>query len=272
MATCYRHPDRETGVSCSNCGRPICPDCMTPTPVGMRCPECARQRTPVRTLRSMAVEPTVTYAIIAINVLFFVGEMASGSGVGQLSGGTLVNRLALYGPAIAQDHEYYRLITGGFLHAGFIHIAFNMYLLYVLGQLLEPMLGHVRFAILYFVSLLAGACGALILDATVVTVGASGAVFGLMGGGVVAMRARGIDPMASGLGPTILLNLGLTFLIAGISIGGHIGGLIGGAACGWLLVEFRERTRSPWLSYLGCAVLAIASVAGGLMAAHAGLN
>jgi len=147
-----------------------------------------------------------------------------------------------------------------------------MYLLYVLGQLLEPGLGHVRFAILYFVSLLAGSCGALILDPNVVTVGASGAIFGLMGGGVVALHARGIDPMASGLGPLILLNLGLSFLISGISIGGHVGGLIGGAACGWLLVEFRERTRSPWLSYLGCAVLAVAAVAGGLAAANAGLN
>jgi membrane associated rhomboid family serine protease len=270
MATCYRHPDRETGVSCSNCGRPICPDCMTPTPVGMRCPECARQRTPVRTLRSLAVEPTVTYALIAINVLFFVAEFASGSRATELGGGTLVDKLSLYGPGIADDHQYYRLVTGGFLHAGFLHIAFNMYLLYLLGQLLEPGLGHVRFAVLYAVSLLAGSFGALLVDPTVQTVGASGAVFGLMGGGVVALRARGIDPMASGLGPTIIFNLLLSFLIPGISIGGHIGGLIGGAACGWLLVEFRERQRSEVLPLLGCLVIGVGAVVGAIMAAGSG--
>jgi membrane associated rhomboid family serine protease len=218
----------------------------------------------------MAVEPTVTYVLIAINVLVFVGELASGASAADLGGGSLVRRFALFGPAIANDHEYYRLITGGFLHAGFIHIFFNMYLLYVLGQLLEPGLGHVRFAILYFVSLLAGSCGALILDPNVVTVGASGAIFGLMGGGVVALHARGIDPMASGLGPLILLNLGLSFLISGISIGGHIGGLIGGAACGWLLVQLRERTGSELLSMLGCLLIAVGAVVGGIAAAGAG--
>src|SRR5215203_5491410 len=134
MATCYRHPNRETGVSCSNCGRPICPDCMTPTPVGMRCPDCARQRTPVRTMANVRAggEPVVTYALIAINVIAFVAELASGSAVAQRGGGSVINRGALFGPAIAEDHEYWRLITSGFLHAGLIHILFNMYFLYVL--------------------------------------------------------------------------------------------------------------------------------------------
>ena len=75
MAVCYRHKDRETGVSCSNCGNPICPDCMTPTPVGMRCPECSRQKTQVKTMRSMTVEPTVAYVLIAINVVAFAWQM-----------------------------------------------------------------------------------------------------------------------------------------------------------------------------------------------------
>src|SRR5215210_7328436 len=100
MTTCYRHPSRETGVSCSNCGKPICPDCMTATPVGMRCPDCARQRTAVRTLRSLQADPTVTYVLIAVNVLLFLGTAAGGSSLaGGGGGGSAVFRdLALFGP------------------------------------------------------------------------------------------------------------------------------------------------------------------------------
>src|SRR5919202_1327019 len=106
MAVCYRHPSRETGVSCSNCGRPICPDCMTSTPVGMRCPDCARQRTPVRTLRSMHADPKVTYALIAINVLLYVGSTGGGLAVSGGGGSSAFGDLALNGPAISQGHEY----------------------------------------------------------------------------------------------------------------------------------------------------------------------
>src|SRR5438270_10072869 len=106
MATCYRHPNRETGVACSSCGRPICPDCMTPTPVGMRCPECARERTPVRTMRNMHAQPTVTFALIALNVIAFVAELGSGAGVASRGSGTIVDKGALFGPAIANQDEY----------------------------------------------------------------------------------------------------------------------------------------------------------------------
>src|SRR5829696_10013701 len=101
--TCYRHPDRETGVSCSSCGRPICPDCMTPTPVGMRCPECAGQKTEVRNMANVrsGSDPTVTYALIAINVLAFVAELASGSSATSRGSGTIIDEGALYGPAVA---------------------------------------------------------------------------------------------------------------------------------------------------------------------------
>src|SRR3712207_330308 len=116
MATCYRHPTRETGVSCSNCGNPICPDCMTATPVGMRCPECARQKTAVRTLRSMHADPTVTYVLIAINVLLFFGTAAGGSSLtGGGSGSTVFRDLALFGPAVEPGGDYWRLVTAGFL-------------------------------------------------------------------------------------------------------------------------------------------------------------
>jgi membrane associated rhomboid family serine protease len=240
---------------------------MTPTPVGMRCPECARERTPVRTMRDMQTEPTVTYVLIAINVIAFVAELASGGGVASRGGGTIINDGALNGPAIADQNEYWRLITSGFLHAGLIHIAFNMYLLYVLGQILEPAIGRLRFAALYFTSLFAGSFGALVAEPHALTVGASGAVFGLMAGAVIAMRARGFDPMASGIPALILINLVFSFLFPGISIGGHIGGLIGGAAAAFALVEVGERPGMSAVGAIICGAIAVGSVAGAIAVA-----
>jgi membrane associated rhomboid family serine protease len=262
MATCYRHPGRETGVSCSNCGNPICPDCMTPTPVGMRCPDCARQKTPVRTMRSMTADPVATYGLIAINVLLFVGATAGGSSLSGGPRGSVARDLALWGPAIEPGGEYWRLVTSGFMHAGLLHLAFNMYALYWLGSMLEPALGRARFLGLYFASLLCGSLGVLVLSPGAVTVGASGAVFGLMAAAFVLQRLRGVDPMASGLGPVILLNLAFTFFIPGISIGGHIGGLIGGAAMGYAIeILARRRRGAVALPVFACAVVALAAAA-----------
>jgi membrane associated rhomboid family serine protease len=263
MATCYRHPSRETGVSCSNCGNPICPDCMTATPVGMRCPDCAGQKQRVHTMRSMHVDPTVTYVLIAICVLMFLGAGAGGS---FLTGSGGASRafidLALFEPAIA-DGEYWRLVTSGFLHSGLLHIGFNMYILYWLGPLLEPSLGHIRFLALYLASLLAGSFGALLLSpANEYTVGASGAVFGLMGAAFVMQRARGIDPMQSGIGPVILFNLALSFIIPNISIGGHLGGLVGGALAAFAMDWVGARRRGIVAPVGACVVIgAIAAVA-----------
>src|SRR5579863_6119053 len=116
MAVCYRHPRRETGVSCSSCGRPICPDCMTPTSVGMRCPECSRERTKVKTIRSVSGLPQVTQALIAMNVI--VAETAAGASLGGGGGGWVWNHGLLFGPFISQNHQYWRLVTSGFLHDG----------------------------------------------------------------------------------------------------------------------------------------------------------
>ncbi|MCW2967464.1 MAG: Rhomboid family protein [Solirubrobacteraceae bacterium] len=271
MATCYRHPNRETGVSCSNCGRPICPDCMTPTSVGMRCPECSRERTKVKTVRSLQSEPRVTYALIAINVIVFLaqGNLQIGTGGG---GGQVFDKGALYGPLIEIKHEYWRLVTGGFLHSGLLHIGFNMYLLYVLGRMLEPALGSVRFGLLYFAALLAGSAGALIVTPHSPTVGASGAVFGLMGATFLELRARGINPMAGGLlgsiGGLIIFNLVLSFSLSGISIGGHIGGLIGGALV-TLVYQQADRFRQPILGLVGAVAIGIVAVAISLAAAAA---
>jgi membrane associated rhomboid family serine protease len=224
---------------------------MTPTPVGMRCPECSKQRTKVRTLRSTTSEPVVTYSLIAINVIVFLAE--GQFGFGSTNGGTeLFRRFALDGPDVANG-DYWRIVTSGFLHAGLLHILFNMYLLYLLGNMLEPAIGSVRFALVYFVSLFAGSLGALIVSPDTLTVGASGAVFGLMGAAAVELSARGINPMETGIGGLIIFNLLFSFVFSGISIGGHIGGLIGGALTGFLFLQADQR-HIPRQASLGLTV------------------
>jgi membrane associated rhomboid family serine protease len=248
---------------------------MTPTPVGMRCPECARQRTRVVRARSVGGgAPTVTYALIAINVAVFLAEIGTGAGAvgGGLASSSLVEHGALSRFTVANG-DYWRLVTAGFLHAGFIHIAFNMYILYMLGQMLEPAIGSFRFALIYFVSLLAGSFGALIFTKTGLTVGASGAVFGLAAAGVMVMRSRGVDPMQSGLPLFIGINLLLGFVISGISIGGHIGGLVGGGLAAVALFDIGERRRHvvpQVVPLLIVAGIGAASVAGAIAVAHSG--
>jgi membrane associated rhomboid family serine protease len=273
--TCYRHPDRETGVSCSNCGRPICPECMTSTSVGMRCPECARQTTKVRggqaAFGTNASKMPATYALIGINVVVFLVELAGGGSLGFSGSGSVIHDAGLRGPDIA-DGDWWRVITGGFLHAGFIHILFNMYVLYVAGSILEPGIGTRRFLGIYFVSLVAGSLGALIVDPNTLTVGASGAIFGLMAAVIVVARGRGVDQLAQQFGFFILVNLFLTFSISGISVGGHIGGLIGGLAAA-LLVIFVERRMSGRPGYVleiaGILLMFAATFAGALAVASA---
>jgi membrane associated rhomboid family serine protease len=269
VETCYRHPNRETGVRCSNCSRPICPDCMTSTPVGMRCPECARQRTRARGISSATNEPVLTYVLIGICVAAFIGEVAGGaSATGSGFGGSRVfEEGALRGSDVANG-DYWRVVTAGFLHAGFFHLFFNMFSLWILGSMLEPAIGQVRFALIFFVSLLAGSFGALIVDPNSLTVGASGGIFGLMGAAVVVLRSRGINPMESGLGLWIGLNLLLTFTVSGISIGGHIGGLIGGLLAALVLFDLPTSLRvPPAAANLLCAGIGVAAVVGSIAVA-----
>jgi membrane associated rhomboid family serine protease len=203
---------------------------------------------------------------VGIIILCAVAFLASGRfGFGAGDGNRLFVDLALYGPAIDIGNEYWRLITGGFLHSGFIHIAFNMYLLWMLGQMLEPTLGSARFAGLYLTALLWGSFGALVLDPGALTVGASGAVFGLMGAAAVELRARGINPFQTNIGVLILVNLAFSFVLSGISIGGHIGGLVGGALVG-LAFNVADQRRSRALGYAACLALAVVAVAGGIIA------
>ena len=273
MQACYRHPDRETAVSCSNCGRPICSDCMRGTPVGIRCPECAGQRTRVTAPAfMMGNEPRVTYAIIAINVAVFAltNQLGAGGGFGGGSLNALGNRLALWGPAV-QNGDWYRLITSGFIHYGFLHIAFNMYALYILGSALERYVGSVRFALIYFLSLLAGSFGALVATPHAQSAGASGAIFGVMGALLVLERQRGMALLGGSIGGLLVINLVFTFAVPGISIGGHIGGLLGGIATGVVLSGYGRGNLAygRWtpLTVLGLVGIAAVSIAGSLAVA-----
>jgi len=266
MAVCYRHPGRETSVGCSNCGRPICPDCMTSTPVGMRCPDCARQRTKVHRAPAGfagAGQSPMTYALIGMNVAVFVLAVATGAGLFE-GGGTIYRDFALFGPAVA-DGEPYRILTSGFLHYGLIHLGLNMFALYFLGGLLEPAVGRWRFLGIYLVSLLGGSLGAMALEPEALTAGASGAVFGMMGAAFIVARDRGRDDVAQQIGLIVVLNLVFTFSVPGISIGGHLGGLLVGVLCA-LLVGALVRSRQARAVEIGVfvalgVIAAVATVA-----------
>ncbi len=227
---------------------------MRQASVGFHCPECTKS-SGQKVLRpsDLVARPIVTQVLMAINVAVFV----YGMGGGMQTRNQIIFDGAVAGPPVAAG-EWYRLVTSGFLHAGLIHIGFNMFILYRLGQLLEPALGRLRFTVLYFVSMLAGSLGVIALQPDRFAVGASGAVFGLMGATFVVMRARGIDPMASGIGPTILLNLIITFTIPGISIGGHVGGLIGGALVGYLIADAGPRyLKDPRITVAAAGVIGL---------------
>jgi membrane associated rhomboid family serine protease len=221
------------------------------------------------TARTVGV-PVVTRALIALNVLVFIAETATGASLGGGGGGTVWNHGLLFGPSISQAHEYWRLVTSGFLHDGLFHILINMVSLYWVGMVLEPAIGSVNFAAIYFASLLAGSFGALLFSPGVPTVGASGAIFGIFGALIVVAYRRGIPIWQSGLGFVLVLNLVISFTFRGISIGGHLGGLIAGLIGGLLVVELGERRRMQSAALLGCVVLGAASVAGAI--AVAGLH
>jgi membrane associated rhomboid family serine protease len=232
--TCYRHPDRVTGLSCSECGRPICTECMTMAPVGIRCPEHSGKPQGVqrvtRGVQRAAFEGAgakVTKLIIGLNVAVYIAELAQGGGVYGLQS-TIYEKGVLWAPFVANG-DYWRLLTAAFLHYGPFHLLLNMLGLYWFGSLLEQRLGSGRFLLIYVVSGLAGSAGALVLDPLKPTVGASGAIFGILGAGLVLERQRDYVFGGSALG-IIVANLVLTFAWPNISIGGHIGGLIGGAA------------------------------------------
>jgi membrane associated rhomboid family serine protease len=251
--TCYRHPARQTYVSCVRCERPICPDCMVEAAVGFQCPECVREgrqgQRPARTAfggNANRNRTAVTYTLIGINVAAMLVELA---------GPDSIRRFAQIAGSVGQgigvaNGEYYRLLTSMFLHAsptgggfGITHILFNMWALSLVGPPLEAWLGRVRFLTLYLLSGLSGSVLAYVLAPQYVfELGASGAIFGLFGALFVLSRRLRYDigPMAT----TIVINLAITFLVPGISWQAHIGGLLAGAGLGfaWGYVPRERRT------------------------------
>ena len=231
---CYRHPNRETGVSCSECGRGICPDCMVFAPVGIRCPDhagrpqgAAKVTQGVRRASFEGQGALVTKVLIGINVLVFLINLAQGSSIGQVQG-SLFEKGALFVPGGLDQGEWWRLITAAFLHASLIHLGFNMLVLWFVGAPVEQAIGRGRYLAVYLVSGLAGSAGAIVFSPNAVTVGASGAIFGIFGAALV-LEMQGSNVLGGQALGLIIVNLVFTFAIPNISVGGHVGGLLGGA-------------------------------------------
>jgi membrane associated rhomboid family serine protease len=268
LPTCYRHPDRETGLSCSECGRPICTECMTPAAVGLRCPDHAGSRRTIKPPRVVrrtsrgATNALVTRSLIAANVIIYLITASQGAGINS-PGGSLFVKWALFGPAVAQG-DWWRLITAAFLHASVIHIGLNMYVLWIIGSPVEQYLGRARFLALYFVSGLAGSAGALVVTPLAVTVGASGAIFGILGA-LLIIEWQTTGRLAGNAMTWIVINLALSFVISNVSIGGHIGGLIGGILVTLAFANWGRGHaafgRVGVLGVVGIVAVAVASVA-----------
>lgn len=271
ITTCYRHGDRRAGVSCQRCGRPICPTCMTQASVGFQCPECVQQGAArSRTYRprdlAAAGRPVATQVLIALNVLAFVAMGLSGGSFMGASG-PVYREGVIFGPAVANG-DWWRVVSGGFLHAGLLHLGMNMLILWILGQMLEPLLGRLRFVTLYVACLVAGSFGVLLVSPNSPTLGASGAVFGLMGAAIVAQRRDGIDVWRNGIGGLVLINLLITFLVPNISVGGHVGGLVGGLVVGAVVFSIDRAVPQPWVGALAAVALTVVFYVGALWAAN----
>ena len=274
---CYRHPDRETYVSCTECGRGICPDCMTFGPVGIRCPDhSGKPKGAAKVVqsvqrRSSSRPGVVTTALIAINVGIYLLQLAGGAPF-NANGGWIYEHGALFIQAIDSsgnrvglgEGEWYRLLTAAFLHYGPIHLGLNMLGLWWIGRPLEDWLGPFRYLLLYLVSGLAGSAGALLMSPDAITVGASGAIFGILGAAIVLERQQTYVLGGSAIS-LLVVNLAFTFAVPGISIGGHLGGAAGGALAILALSQFGKRSavhsRIDVLSVASLVAIGLLSVA-----------
>jgi membrane associated rhomboid family serine protease len=265
---CFRHPGRETYLSCVRCGRPACPDCLRSAAVGQQCVDCVRQAS--RTTRrpagvfggSLTSGATVTWTLVAINVVCYLAEIIFQNTV--VGDGVLVGRVgSTLGVA---NGQVYRLLSSAFLHEpigsglGLLHIVFNMWALIVVGPSLERMLGRVRFLAVYLVSALAGSVLFYLVAApTAVALGASGAIFGLFGAWFVLARRLRLD--ARQIIVLIVINLGISFAVPGIAWQAHVGGLIAGAALTAAFAYAPRRSRAVTQAAATAAILAILVVA-----------
>ncbi|MFE6687838.1 rhomboid family intramembrane serine protease [Streptomyces sp. NPDC057743] len=276
LPRCHRHPDRSTGIRCTRCDRPICPECMISASVGFQCPDCVRTgggsgpapgASAPRTIAggTVTADPRlVTKILLGLNVAVFVAVLLNE----QFSGGWLVERLDMLGLAVDPSRyqlvgvahgEWYRLLTAVFLHQQFAHIGFNMLSLWWLGPPLEAALGRLRYTALYLLAGLGGsALSYLVTAQNQPSLGASGAIFGLLGATAVLMRRLQYD-----MKPVLILlgiNLAFTFLWPNIAWQAHVGGLVVGAAVAFGMVHAPRQHRT--LVHIGtCAVTLLAIVA-----------
>ena len=266
---CYRHPDERTRVHCTRCGRPICPDCMTPAPVGHHCPECVREGRAAapRRLRTVLRRPrSATSVILGINLAVFVVELALG---GSTSIPVLV-RMGAMVPELVSDGQYWRLVTALFLHVGFLHLAFNLFGLYLFGNMIEGVLGSARFIAIYLVAgLCASAASFAFSPARTAAAGASGALFGLLGAWLAFnLRRRSLSLAQANIQSALMLiglNLALGFLLPGIDNTAHLGGLAAGVVAGFA-AEGVGRDRATRLVTQAAGLGALVVVAAALTA------
>lgn len=278
---CHIHPTRETLRSCSRCDRPACASCLRDAPVGQHCTACLKEAAPsaktqairnakITKARMTNMDTPITQGLIALNAAVFVmTELLQRWSSRDLA--VIASIPTERGSGGVANGEVWRLVTSGFLHYGFIHIAFNMFALLQLGRFLEPALGRWRFIGLYLVSLLGGSFGALLFEPYGLTGGASGAVFGLAGAATIAMRQRGV-PFNNTWGPMLLINLLLTFSLPGVSIGGHLGGLVLGVIAGGLLMNPKYRGRQAARDVTVLVVLAVLAVVLAIVVAKSPVN
>ncbi|MDQ1600277.1 MAG: hypothetical protein QOD68_1751 [Actinomycetota bacterium] len=255
-AVCYRHPDREAHIRCVRCERRICPECMIPASVGFQCPECVREgNKSVRQARTVfggrvTTDPGwVSKVLIGINVVMFILQQT-------VSGFTF--RFENIGFYVA-DGEYYRLLTAAFLHENVVHIALNMYALYLFGPPVEAAIGRVRFAALYLVSAVGGsALSYAFANPITPSLGASGAVFGLLGAYLVLNRKLGRD--TSGVMALLVINFVFGLIVPRIDWRAHLGGLIAGILCA-IAIAYAPAPRRTAIQIGGIAAVAVAAVA-----------
>ncbi|WP_418154881.1 rhomboid family intramembrane serine protease [Actinoalloteichus caeruleus] len=260
---CFRHPDRETWLRCTRCERPACPACLREAAVGSQCVECVSAgqrdvRRPVTVAGArVATKPVVVPVLLAINVLVFVATAILARDPMNNANSELFAQWSLWPPQVAAG-EWWRLLTAGFLHIGPFHLLVNMYALWILGRDLESLLGRLRFVAVYLVSLFGGSIAVFLLGSMQTSVaGASGAVFGLMGGVAVAALRLKVNPRQALL--LIGINLVISVLIPGISLLGHLGGLLVGslATAGMVFAPRERRTAVQVGTIVGILVLLV---------------
>jgi membrane associated rhomboid family serine protease len=266
--TCYRHPDRQTGRRCTRCGRPACPECLKEASVGSHCVDCVKDAAPSTRQRvgvfTRNENMLATKAIVGITVAAFI---VIGLRDANFNGnGRTAADLWLFGPKVQQG-QWWRIFTTSIVHAGLLHLFFNMVLLWIVGKLLEPGAGPVRFGLIYVVSVAAGSAAALIAQPHVAAVGASGGVFGVAAAATIVMQRQGVRFWDTGFGPLLVINLVLDYFTPQISIAAHIGGAIGGLLVAEAMLQSRKAGH-PELGIVGGLAVGVIAVVVALAAAH----